>query len=115
VLAGICLVIAHWVLVYWSSDPRWNDVACGTVIGLLALARAAGVFQAVWHSWINALIGAWLLVAAFSIDRSVAARWTDAVIGVVVFLLATVSAAGAERLISRRAPAGGLPRDHYGA
>lgn len=104
VLAGIWLVIAPWVLGYWSSDPRWNDVACGVVIGLLALTRATGAFRAVWLSWTNALIGAWLFVAAFAIDSSAAAGWNDAVVGALVFLLAVGSAAATERLLPRRRP-----------
>jgi hypothetical protein len=66
-----------------------------------------GVFQAVWLSWINALIGAWLFVAAFTIDQSGAAGWNDAVVGVLVFLLAIGSAAATERLVRlRRLPRG---------
>jgi hypothetical protein len=46
VLAGAWLVIAPWVLGYWSSDPRWNDFACGAAVALLALIRLAGAFRA---------------------------------------------------------------------
>ena len=77
-------------------------MACGIVIGLLAVARATGAFRAVWLSWINALIGAWLFVAAFTIDHSMASGWNDAVVGVVVILLAVGSAAATERLLPRR-------------
>jgi hypothetical protein len=40
VLAGAWLVIAPWVLGYWTSDPRWNDV-CGAAVALLAVIRLA--------------------------------------------------------------------------
>jgi hypothetical protein len=102
VLAGFWLVIAPWVLGYWHTDPRWNDVACGVVVGVLAAIRAMAPFRAVWLSWVNALVGAWLFVAAFTIDRSLIAGWNDAVAGVVVFLLAVSSATASERLLPWR-------------
>ena len=102
VLVGVWLVIAPWVLGYWRTDPRWNDVACGVVVGALAARRATAPFRAVWLSWINALVGAWLFVAAFTIDRSVTAGWNDAVAGVVVFLLAVSSITASQRLVPWR-------------
>ncbi len=102
VAAGAWLVIAPWVLGYWTSDPRWNDVACGAAVGLIALIRALGGFRASWLSWINALIGAWVFVAAFTIDRSAVAAWNDAIVGAIVFLLAAMSADASRRLFSRR-------------
>ena len=102
VLAGAWLVIAPWVLGYWTSDPRWNDVACGAAIALLAVIRLAGAFRASWLSWINALIGAWVFIAAFTIDRSATAAWNDAIVGAVVFLVAAMSADASGRLFSRR-------------
>ena len=70
----------------------------------LALTRATGSFRAVWLSWTNALIGAWLFVAAFAIDSSATAGWNDAVVGVVVFLLAVSSVTASERLVPWRRP-----------
>ncbi|MGB0098356.1 MAG: SPW repeat protein [Solirubrobacteraceae bacterium] len=102
VLAGAWLVIAPWVLGYWSSDPRWNDVACGAAVSLVALISLAGAFRASWLSWINAVIGAWVFVAAFTIDRSAVAAWNDAIVGAVIFLLAAASADATRRLVPRR-------------
>ena len=102
VLAGAWLVIAPWVLDYWTSDPRWNDVACGAAVALLALIRLAGAFRASWLSWINAVIGAWVFVAAFTIDRSAVAAWNDAIVGAAIFLLAAASADATRRLVPRR-------------
>jgi len=98
VLAGVWLVIAAWVLGYWRSDPRWNDIVCGIIVALLALTQTSGASHAAWLSWVSALIGARLLVAAFTIDASVAAGWNDAVAGVVVFLLAVGGAAATDKL-----------------
>ncbi len=106
VLAGIWLIIAPWVLGYSARDPRWNDVVFGIVVGLLALIRAAGGYRQHWASLVNALVGIWLFVAAFTIDHSVVAMWNDIILGVIVFALAISST---EASVNR------LPRQRVGA
>jgi hypothetical protein len=101
-LAGIWLIIAPWVLGYSSSDPRWNDVVFGIIVGVLALVRMSGAYRAEWLSWINALIGVWLFVAAFTIDQTRVAAWNDIILGIIVFLLAVGSAEGTAALRWRR-------------
>jgi hypothetical protein len=98
VLAGIWLIIAPWVLAYVSSDPRWNDVVFGAIVACFALARLLGAYSASWLSWLNALIGVWLIVAGFTIDSSAAASGNDIVLGIVVALLALGSATASEAL-----------------
>lgn len=103
VLAGIWLIIAPWVLGYSTSDPRWNDVVFGIVIGVLALIRATGGVREDWVSAVNALIGIWLIVAAFTIDQTATATWNDIILGIIVFVLAVASLeAGAPRFAGRR-------------
>ena len=92
VLAGIWLIIAPWVLGYTSADPRWNDVVFGAIVGVLALVRVGGAFRAAWLSAVNAAIGVWLFIAAFTIDSSATATWNDWILGVIVFALAAGSA-----------------------
>src|SRR5689334_18539317 len=71
-LAGIWLIIAPWVLAYRAGDPKWNDVVFGAIVGLLALTKISGALRVSWLSIVNAVIGVWLFVAAFTIDSS----WT---------------------------------------
>lgn len=104
VLAGIWLIIAPWVLSYSTLDPRWNDVVFGFVVGIFALIRATGAFWEEWLSWINALIGVWLFVAAFTIDHTSVAGANDIVLGIVVFLLAAGSADATMNLWRTRGP-----------
>ena len=106
VLAGIWLIIAPWVLGYSARVPRWNDVVFGIVVGLLALIRAAGGYRQHWASLVNALVGIWLFVAAFTIDHSAVAMWNDIILGVIVFALAISST---EASVNR------LPRQQAGA
>ena len=96
VLAGVWLIIAPWVLGYQAGDPKWNDVVFGAVIAIIGLVRAGGAFRASALSVINALIGVWLFVAAFTIDSSTVASRNDVILGVIVFVLGIASAASSE-------------------
>ena len=91
-LAGIWLVIAPWVLGYTGVAAEWNDVACGVAIALLALGRLDGAARTIGASWVNCLIGIWLLVATFTIDASSTEWINDLILGGVVALLALWSA-----------------------
>ena len=97
VLAGIWLIVAPWVLNYRVGDPKWNDVIFGAAIAILALTRVGGAFRASGVSVLNALIGVWLIIAAFTIDASWTAGWNDVILGAVVFILALASADASER------------------
>jgi hypothetical protein len=104
VLAGVWLIIAPWVLGYSTNDPRWNDVAFGIVIGVLALIRMAGAHRSYGLSLVNAMIGLWLAVAAFTIDHTIAATWNDIVLGAIVYLLAISSTGATLNRLARRGP-----------
>jgi hypothetical protein len=92
VIAGIWLIVAPWVLGYSPGDPRWNDIVFGAIVAILALLRATGAYRQAWLSWINALIGTWLIVAAFTIDHSTISSWNNLVVGAIVLGLALSSA-----------------------
>ena len=116
VLIGAWLVIAPWVLGYTSGDPKWNDVIFGILVGTFGLTRVLGAYRASWMSWLNALIGAWIFIAAFTIDSSTVAFWNDIACGAAVFVLAIWSATvsdAAPRAARRTDPyRGGRPLTH---
>ncbi|HEY7075746.1 MAG TPA: SPW repeat protein [Solirubrobacteraceae bacterium] len=91
-LAGIWLIIAPFVLGYGNGDPYWNDIVFGAIVALIALIRISGAYRAEWLSWINALIGVWIFVSAFWLDSTMTAGWNDIILGVIVFILALISA-----------------------
>ena len=103
--AGIWLVIAPWVLGYSSVASRWNDVACGGAVILLAAARVSAPARRAWLSFVSVAIGIWLIVASFALS-SYGTEWAnDIILGAIVALLGLwSSAAGAEasRLAPRR-------------
>ena len=97
VLAGIWLILAPWWLGYSDADPKWNNVVFGAIVAVLGAVRAGGGFRATELSVVNALIGVWLFVAAFTIDSSGAAMANDIILGVIVFVLAIGSAMASAR------------------
>ena len=102
VIAGIWLIIAPWVLGYAHGDPRWNDVVFGIVVTTFALVRVSGAYRDSGLSILNALVGVWLFIAAFTIDQSSTAGANDVILGVVVFLLGVGSATATQRAATAR-------------
>jgi len=97
VLAGVWLIISPFVLGYTGADATWNPIVFGAIVGVLALARLTGAYEAAWLSWLNMAIGVWLFISAFWLASSSQASWNVGVMGVVVFVLAAVAAVPARR------------------
>ncbi len=102
-LAGIWLIIAHWVLNYRAGDPIWNDVVFGAIVAIFALVRISGAYRASFLSWINALIGVWIFISAFWLDQSGTAAGNDIILGIIVFVLGVISAGASEDANAQRA------------
>lgn len=100
-VGGLWLIIAPFVLGYATvSGALWNDVIFGIAIVVLAASREVGEgYKHAWPSWVNALIGLWLIIAPFAIGYSFIqqALWNDVIIGIAVAVLATWSALATPR------------------
>lgn len=86
-LAGIWLIISAYIFNYSSTAFIWNQVVGGIVIAVLAIVRylARG---ALWASWLNALVSAWLIIASLTMSQTTAALWAGLIGSVVAFVLA---------------------------
>jgi hypothetical protein len=102
VLAGIWLIISPFVLDYGGKDAVWNPIVFGAIVGLLALARFAGAFRASVLSVINMAIGVWLFISAWWLADTSRAAWNVGIMGVVVFVLAALSATATEDAVAGR-------------
>jgi len=100
-LAGSWLVVAPSVLDYDNTVPgfgvAWNDVAVGIAIALVAVVRMVDPFRGVALAAVSFVLGTWLAAAPFVLaahekTHASAAMWNDLVVGVVVAVLALVSA-----------------------
>lgn len=94
ILAGIWLIISPWVLAYAQlGAAASNAVVLGIIIALLACARFFGG-AGVWASWLNFILGIWVLISPWVIGyayNGVATR-NAVIMGIIVLLLAFWSA-----------------------
>jgi len=93
--------IYHWVFQRGRSHRECNSflVSClpDSVSGL-ALAKLPGTVRTL--SWINALLGLWVLLAPFILGysgTSGGATWNDVIVGVVVIILEVWGASAAKK------------------
>jgi hypothetical protein len=90
VLAGLWMIISPFVLGYSNlSGALWSDVIVGIAIAVVAAIRAGGAVDQPWLSWVNALLGAWLIVSPWVLGfaDSANALWNNVIIGVIVLVL----------------------------
>lgn len=100
VLAGIWLVLAPFVLQLDVAAARWNDVLIGLAVLILALVRERKPLRSRAVSWINMVLGVWLVLAPFVLGYGDArtAAGNDVVVGIIIVVFALWSA-----LVSRNA------------
>ena len=110
IVAGLWLIIAPFVLGYELIQAAlWNDVIVGIIIAAFAVARVARPLMNPSLSWINAVLGLWLIVAPFvlayggtmevegAVGGAQTAMWNDIIVGVIVLVLGVWSALSARR------------------
>jgi hypothetical protein len=62
--AGIWLIISpFWMGFYTMPGPLWNTLIVGVVVTILALIRACYPRENVGLSWINLLLGIWMIIS----------------------------------------------------
>jgi len=91
-VAGVWEVLAPFILGYSSvAGPTTNAIILGillVVLGLwVALGKSSGTIRSL--SWVNAILGAWLIVAPFIVNYGGkgGATANDIIVGVVVVVL----------------------------
>jgi hypothetical protein len=104
ILAGIWLIIAPFMLNYSANGGSVsNDVTVGIVVLVLAGIQISGEnYRTGWPSWINALLGVWLIAAPFVLGypSGSAAMWNDVILGIVVGILSLTGALSAGEPLS---------------
>lgn len=92
-VAGLWEVVSPFILGYSAiTVAMWNAIIVGVVLILLAAwaALSQDVSTDRTLDWINAVLGLWLLVSPFVLSYSTTrvAMWNDAIVGIVVIVLA---------------------------
>ena len=113
IVAGLWLIIAPFVLGYVDIRAAlWNDIVVGIIVAAFAVARVARPLMNPSLSWINAVLGLWLIVAPFAlgygrgvdaealaaegfVGAAPTAMWNDIIVGVIILVLGAWSALSA--------------------
>jgi hypothetical protein len=75
-LLGAWLILAPVVLGYgFVSSAVWNDMFVETLVVLLAGSKAVGLRRSTAMSWLNLVLGAWLLVGSHTIRTGLRSRF----------------------------------------
>lgn len=88
IVAGAWLILAPFILGYSMVNAAlWNDILIGVaVIILSALRTGRSGYRATWPSWINVVLGVWLILAPFILGYASigSALWNDIILGIIV-------------------------------
>jgi hypothetical protein len=97
-LLGIWLIVARYNLHYAvASRAPGNDLVIGIVVAVCALISA--VSGAIWASWVNLVLGIWLIIAGFALGFSGAAIGNDVVVGLVIAVLSAIRVFSGPRMV----------------
>lgn len=115
-LAGLWLVLSPWVLAFQVPAATTNNIIFGLLITLLAAIRFFGAFNAAWVSWVNAVLGLWVLLSpwflgftAFEVPTT-----NNIILGIIVIVLASWSALATEAGNRSDRFERGYDRDQFG-
>jgi hypothetical protein len=86
ILLCIWVIISPFILGFHSSSAVWSNVVAGVLVGILALLRWS-MHQPGW-SWLNLILGIWLVISPFVLFISGAAMWNNVILGIIVAALA---------------------------
>lgn len=96
ILVGIWLVISPFLLGYSAnSSALWNDIIAGVAVIIFAATQTARSTSRIsWPSWVNLLIGIWLVLSPFALNNSASATimWNEIITGIIIIALAAWAA-----------------------
>jgi hypothetical protein len=91
IIAGLYMLISVWIGAT-GTGHAWNGIIFGIVIAVLATSRFVGS-TGPWASWVNALIGVWLIVSPFIVGYAGSGwEWNSIILGIIIALLGVWSA-----------------------
>jgi hypothetical protein len=96
-LPGIWNIItARDYAAIYTSGSAWNSIIVGIVIAVFAAIRFFSPRSAVGLSWINALLGIWMIISPWVYgyaSTNTPRTWNSVIFGIIVLILGVWSAA----------------------
>ena len=84
-ILGVWLAVSPWVLpLAAESTPAWNAHIVGVVVAVAAIATLIAFHK--WEEWVNAALGAWLIVSPYLLGFATLrdALWNQIIVGVLI-------------------------------
>ncbi len=107
ILVGLWLILSPWALAFSTVDAaRWNCVIIGLAIAIFAMVRVAAPLQYEGLSWMNFVLGIWLILSPFLLNYGgiEAAMWNSVIVGLIVLILAAWSAVATRNIVAGAPP-----------
>ncbi len=97
-VAGLWLFLSGWAVAAVES-LQWNNWIVGAIVAIIAAVRVSGAKTAAWLSWVNAILGVWVIVSPWVVSdtRLDATIWNNVITGLAIVILATWSALATNR------------------
>lgn len=90
-IAGVYFLISEWIMAANGAE-RANGIIFGIIVGILAALRFGGAVGP-WASWLNALIGIWVIISPWVYGYSGTAwMWNSIILGIIMLVLGFWSA-----------------------
>lgn len=88
IVAGLWLILAPFILGFSGTAAATNDIILGVVIALIALYRVVYPSNMPTISWVNVVLGAWLVISAFVFPGVTAViTWNNLLLGALVIVM----------------------------
>lgn len=97
-ILGLWLIAAPFVLTFTAHrGSEWNNIIVGAIVAVLAAIRLWGGVGTGWLSWVNVVLGLWLIVSPWIFGNSnvSAILWDDIIIGAIIVVFGAWSAMAA--------------------
>jgi len=82
VVLGIWVIFSPFVLAMHSSQALWNNVITGVVVCALALIRWGTHRPGL--SWLNLIVGIWVVISPFVLFLNSAVMWNNVILGIII-------------------------------
>lgn len=103
VVAGVWLIAAPFVLGFTGvADEMWNHIIVGLCVLILAAIRVGKWHSNSWMSWVNVVLGAWLIIVPFTLNFAETTLWNSVIVGLVVAVMGGWSAAASQSTTGSR-------------
>ncbi len=102
VALGVWVLISPFVMGYrQNTNFLWNNVIIGIAIALIALLRNMATGPRAVYSWLNVVLGIWLIISPFALrfTGNALALWNNIIVGIIVTAIAASNVPSSEHVV----------------